>query len=258
MNISNKVAVVSGGASGLGLATSQRLLAEGAKVLVLDLNEDAGQTLAAEYPDKVLFIRTDVTDAQAVEQAIGAAVEQWQRLDICVNCAGIVAAGKVLGRDGALPLTQFSNAIDINLNGTFNVLRVAASHMASGAAGDDSEESEKGVIINTASVAAFDGQSGQAAYSASKAAIAGMTLPIARDLAPHNIRVMTIAPGLFDTPMMKSLPEKVRAPLIEMVQSPKRFGLPEEFADLCCHIIGNPYLNGEVIRLDAAIRMEPK
>lgn len=255
MNISNKVAVVSGGASGLGLATSLRLLAEDAKVLVLDLNEDAGQTLAAQYPDRVLFSRTDVTDAQAVEQRIGSAVEQWQRLDICVNCAGIVAAGKVLGRDGALPLTQFSNAIDINLNGTFNVLRVAALHMASGEAGD---ESEQGVIINTASVAAFDGQTGQAAYSASKAAIAGMTLPLARDLAPHNIRVMTIAPGLFDTPMMKSLPEKVREPLIEMVQSPKRFGLPEEFADLCCHIIGNPYLNGEVIRLDAAIRMEPK
>lgn len=252
MNIANKVAVVSGGASGLGLATSVRLLAEGANVLVLDLNEDAGQTLAAQYPDKVLFSRTDVTDAQAVEQAIGAAVEQWQRLDICVNCAGIVAAGKVLGRDGALPLTQFSNAIDINLNGTFNVLRVAAEHMNCG------DEGEQGVIINTASVAAFDGQTGQTAYSASKAAIAGMTLPLARDLAPYNIRVMTIAPGLFDTPMMKSLPEKVREPLIGMVQSPKRFGLPEEFADLCCHIIGNPYLNGEVIRLDAAIRMEPK
>lgn len=255
MNISNKVAVVSGGASGLGLATSLRLLAEGANVLVLDLNEDAGQTLATQYPENVMFNCTDVTDAQAVEQAMAAAVAQWQRLDICVNCAGIVAAGKVIGREGALPLSQFSKAIDINLNGTFNVLRVAAQHMASDGKGEDGE---RGVIINTASVAAFDGQTGQAAYSASKAAIAGMTLPLARDLAPHNIRVMTIAPGLFDTPMMKSLPEKVREPLIEMVQSPKRFGLPEEFADLCCHIIGNRYLNGEVIRLDAAIRMEPK
>ncbi|MCO4759639.1 MAG: SDR family NAD(P)-dependent oxidoreductase [Oceanospirillaceae bacterium] len=252
MNITNKVAVVSGGASGLGLATSLRLLAEGASVLVLDLNEDAGQTLAAQYPEQVLFSCTDVTNADAVEQAIDDAMAQWQRLDICINCAGIVAAGRVLGREGALPLAQFSNAININLNGTFNVLRVAAEKMAAG------KEGEQGVIINTASVAAFDGQSGQAAYSASKAAIAGMTLPLARDLASHNIRVMTIAPGLFDTPMMTSLPEKVREPLIEMVQSPKRFGLPEEFADLCCHIISNPYLNGEVIRLDAAIRMEPK
>jgi len=253
MNITNKVAVVSGGASGLGLATSQRLLAEGASVIVLDLNNDAGQTLMAQYPLQVRFYRVDVTDADAVEQAISDGFTYLGRLDICVNCAGIVAAGKVLGRDGALPLKQFSNAININLNGTFNVLRVAADKMA--AKGSDDE---RGVIINTASVAAFDGQSGQAAYSASKAAIAGMTLPLARDLAPHNIRVMTIAPGLFDTPMMKSLPEKVREPLIDMVQCPKRFGLPEEFADLCCHIIGNPYLNGEVIRLDAGIRMEPK
>ncbi len=253
MNIIHKVAVVSGGASGLGRATSLRLLAEGASVIVLDLNDDAGQTLVAQYPQQVRFYRVDVTDADAVEQAINDGSAHFGGLDICVNCAGIVAAGKVLGRDGALPLQHFSNAININLNGTFNVLRVAAEKMA--AKGSDDEQ---GVIINTASVAAFDGQTGQAAYSASKAAIAGMTLPLARDLAPHNIRIMTIAPGLFDTPMMKSLPEKVREPLIEMVQCPKRFGLPEEFADLCCHIIGNPYLNGEVIRLDAAIRMEPK
>ncbi|GGK62805.1 SDR family NAD(P)-dependent oxidoreductase [Amphritea balenae] len=253
MNIANKVAVVSGGASGLGLATSLRLINEGAAVIVLDLNDDAGQTLMAQYPQQVRFYQVDVTDATAVEQAISEAVDQLGRLDFCVNCAGIVAAGRVLGREGAMPLQQFSTAININLNGTFNVLRVAAEKMAAKENG-----TEKGVIINTASVAAFDGQSGQAAYSASKAAIAGMTLPLARDLAPHNIRVMTIAPGLFDTPMMKSLPEKVREPLIEMVQSPKRFGLPEEFADLCCHIINNPYLNAEVIRLDAGIRMEPK
>ena len=253
MNIKNKVAVISGGASGLGLATSKRLLAEGASVIVLDLNDDAGQTLMAQYPKQVRFYRVDVTDADAVEQAISDGFTHLGGLDICVNCAGIVAAGKVLGREGALPLKQFSNAININLNGTFNVLRIAAEKMA--AKGSDDE---RGVIINTASVAAFDGQTGQAAYSASKAAIAGMTLPLARDLAPHNIRVMTIAPGLFDTPMMKSLPEKVREPLIDMVQCPKRFGLPEEFADLCCHIISNPYLNGEVIRLDAGIRMEPK
>ena len=253
MNIANKVAVVSGGASGLGLATSLRLLNEGAAVIVLDLNEDAGQTLVAQYPKQVRFYQVDVTDATAVEQAVSEAVAQLGRLDICVNCAGIVAAGRVLGREGAIPLQQFSTAININLNGTFNVLRVAAEKMAAKESG-----TENGVIINTASVAAFDGQSGQAAYSASKAAIAGMTLPIARDLAPHSIRVMTIAPGLFDTPMMQSLPDKVREPLIDMVQSPKRFGLPEEFADLCCHIINNPYLNAEVIRLDAGIRMEPK
>lgn len=253
MNITNKVAVVSGGASGLGLATSLRLLTEGALVLVLDLNDDAGQILKAQYPHQVRFYRVDVTNAAAVERAISDGAAHWGQLDICVNCAGIVAAGKVLGREGALPLKQFSNAININLNGTFNVLRVAAEKMAAKGA-----DKEQGVIINTASVAAFDGQTGQAAYSASKAAIVGMTLPLARDLASHNIRVMTIAPGLFDTPMMKSLPEKVREPLIEMVQCPKRFGLPEEFADLCCHIIGNAYLNGEVIRLDAGIRMESK
>lgn len=253
MNIRNKVAVVSGGASGLGLATSLRLLTEGAQVLVLDMNDDAGQALQAQYPQQVRFYPVDVTDADAVEQALSDGVAQWGRLDICINCAGVVAAGKVLGRDGALPLAQFSHAININLNGTFNVLRVAAEKMAAKGA-----DEEQGVIINTASVAAFDGQTGQAAYSASKAAIAGMTLPLARDLAPHHIRVMTIAPGLFDTPMMQSLPEKVREPLIDMVQCPKRFGLPDEFADLCCHIIANPYLNAEVIRLDAGIRMESK
>ncbi len=253
MKITNKVAVVSGGASGLGLATSERLIAEGTAVIVLDLNDDAGQKLMAQHPEQVKFYRVNVTEADAVEKAITEGVNHFGRLDICINCAGIVAAGRVLGRDGALPLEQFSNAIDINLNGTFNVLRVAAEKMSA-----NDTDGERGVIINTASVAAFDGQSGQAAYSASKAAIAGMTLPLARDLAPHNIRIMTIAPGLFDTPMMKSLPDKVRDPLIQMVQSPKRFGLPAEFADLCCHIISNPYLNGEVIRLDAAIRMEPK
>lgn len=250
IKLHNSVAVVSGGASGLGLATTLRLLEAGTRVLVLDLNNDEGNRLAEQHPEQLRFFCTDVTDAQAVNQAISDTVALWQRLNICINCAGVVAAGKVLGRDGPLPLEHFSDAVNINLNGTFNVLRIAAAHMA--------ERSPSGIIINTASVAAYDGQTGQAAYAASKAAIAGMTLPLARDLAAFNIRVMTIAPGLFDTPMMQSLPEKVREPLIEMVQSPKRFGQPEEFADLCLHIIQNPYLNGEVIRLDAAIRMEPR
>ncbi|WP_206052660.1 SDR family NAD(P)-dependent oxidoreductase [Neptunomonas marina] len=255
MKVEGKVAVVSGGASGLGLATCEHLLNLGARVIVLDLNKAAGDALAARFPQQVFFAPTDVTCEANVRSSIETGVDQFGQLDICVNCAGIVAAGKALDRDGhAAPLAPFRKAIDINLVGVFNVLCVAAEKMATNERADD----DRGVIINTASVAAFDGQTGQAAYSASKAGIVGMTLPLARDLAASNIRVMTIAPGLFDTPMMQSLPESVREPLITMVQSPQRFGDPAEFAALCQHIIENRYLNGEVIRLDAAIRMEPR
>jgi NAD(P)-dependent dehydrogenase (short-subunit alcohol dehydrogenase family) len=256
MNVDNKVAVVSGGASGLGLATSLRLIEQGAKVAVLDRNAEFGESLQAEYPQDVAFYCADVTKDEAIEHALSDVVMRWGKIDICVNCAGIVAAGKVLNREGkAQLLGSFSQAIQINLIGVFNVLRVAAEKMT---LNPPDVDGQRGVIINTASVAAFDGQTGQAAYSASKAGIVGMTLPLARDLAGVGVRVMTIAPGLFDTPMMKSLPQEVREPLIDMVQSPSRFGEPSEFASLCCHIIQNNYLNGEVIRLDAAIRMEPR
>ncbi|WP_293268795.1 SDR family NAD(P)-dependent oxidoreductase [Neptunomonas sp.] len=256
MDIDNKVVVVSGGASGLGLATTLQLIKKGAKVAIVDLNTELGESLQEKYPQHVAFYHADVTHDETIERALSDVVMRWGKIDICVNCAGIVAAGKVLNREGkAQLLGRFSQAIQINLVGVFNVLRVAAEKMALNSPDVDGQ---RGVIINTASVAAFDGQTGQAAYSASKAGIVGMTLPLARDLAATGIRVMTIAPGLFDTPMMKSLPQEVREPLITMVQSPSRFGEPDEFASLCCHIINNNYLNGEVIRLDAAIRMEPR
>ncbi|NVK41007.1 MAG: 3-hydroxyacyl-CoA dehydrogenase [Oceanospirillaceae bacterium] len=255
MDLNNKVVIVTGGASGLGLVTCRQLAAQGAKVAAFDLNEDAGAALADELGQQALFVRVDVTDAASVEAAMTQVVERFGTVHVCINCAGIAPAGKTVGRNGALALEKFAQTININLIGTFNVLRLAAEQMAKN---EPDTGGERGVIINTASVAAFDGQMGQAAYSASKAGIAGMTLPIARDLANLGIRVMTIAPGIFDTPMMKGMPDEVRDPLIQMVQHPKRFGDPEEYASLAAHIIGNRYLNGEVIRLDGAIRMEPR
>ncbi len=254
MELNNRVALITGGASGLGLATTEHLVAQGANVVVCDLNEEAGQALAGRLGKQVLFVNVDVTREGSVKAAIAQAVSTFGTLHICINCAGIAPAGRTVGRHGALALEKFSQVININLIGTFNVLRLAAEQMAT----NDAVDGERGVIINTASVAAFDGQVGQAGYSASKAAVAGMTLPIARDLAGLGIRVMTIAPGIFDTPMMKGMPDTVRDPLIAMVQSPKRFGDPAEYAALAAHIINNAYLNGDVIRLDGAIRMEPK
>ncbi|GGO83637.1 3-hydroxyacyl-CoA dehydrogenase [Marinobacterium nitratireducens] len=255
MDLNNKVVIVTGGASGLGLVTCRRLAARGARIAAFDLNEEAGQALADELGPQGLFARVDVTDAASVEAALAQVVETFGTVDVCINCAGIAPAGKTVGRNGALALEKFAQTININLIGTFNVLRLAAEQMAKN---EPDAGGERGVIINTASVAAFDGQMGQAAYSASKAGVAGMTLPIARDLAKLGIRVMTIAPGIFDTPMMKGMPDEVRDPLIQMVQHPKRFGEPDEYAALAAHIIENRYLNGEVIRLDGAIRMEPK
>ena len=260
MDIKNKVVIVTGGASGLGLVTCQQLAKEGAKIVIFDLNEVAGQAcvdiLNGEATNgEAIFVTVDVTDAASVEAGIARAVDTFGTIHVCINCAGIAPGGKTVGRNGALALEKFSQVININLIGTFNVLRLAAQQMAKNPPGDDGE---RGVIINTASVAAFDGQVGQAAYSASKAAIVGMTLPIARDLAKLGIRVMTIAPGIFETPMMQGMSDEIRDPLIQMVQNPKRFGEPAEFASLAAHIIGNNYLNGEVIRLDGAIRMEPR
>ena len=255
MELQNSVVIVTGGASGLGLVTCQQLAAQGARVAAFDLNEEAGNALVAELGDQAVFARVDVTNVASVEAGIAHVVEAFGRIDACINCAGIAPGGKTVGRNGALPLEKFAQVININLLGTFNVLRLAAEQMAKNTPNADGE---RGVIINTASVAAFDGQVGQAAYSASKAGVVGMTLPIARDLAPLGIRVMTIAPGIFDTPMMKGMTDEVRDPLLKMVQSPKRFGEPKEYAALAAHIISNQYLNGEVIRLDGAIRMEPK
>jgi len=255
MNVKNKVVVVTGGASGLGLVTCQQLAKQGAKIVAFDLNEKAGHALVDELKGQAIFAKVDVTNASSVEAGISLAVETFGTVHVCINCAGVAPGGKTVGRNGALALDKFSQVININLIGTFNVLRLAAEQMAKNEPGDDGE---RGVIINTASVAAFDGQMGQAAYSASKAGVAGMTLPIARDLAKLGIRIMTIAPGIFDTPMMMNMSDDVREPLIQMVQSPKRFGDPEEYASLAVHIINNGYLNGEVIRLDGAIRMESK
>lgn len=255
MDLNNKVVIVTGGASGLGLVTCQQLAKQGAKIAAFDLNEEAGLALVDELKGQAIFAKVDVTDAASVEGGIAQAVEAFGTIHVCINCAGIAPGGKTVGRNGALPLEKFAQVININLIGTFNVLRLAAEQMAKNEPGEDGE---RGVIINTASVAAFDGQMGQSAYAASKAGVVGMTLPIARDLAKLGIRVMAIAPGIFDTPMMKGMTDEVRDPLIEMVQNPKRFGDPEEYASLAAHIISNNYLNGDVIRLDGAIRMEPR
>jgi len=253
MEIKDAVAVVTGGASGLGLATTKRLLDAGAQVVVLDLR---GEEVVRELGERARFARADVTDEDAVAKALDMA-ETMGTLRIVVNCAGTGNAIRVLSRDGVFPLAAFRKIVDINLVGTFNVLRLAAERIAkTEPIGPNGEE--RGVIVNTASVAAFDGQIGQAAYSASKGGVVGMTLPIARDLASKNIRVVTIAPGLFDTPLLASLPEEARASLGKQVPHPSRLGNPDEYGALAVHIIENPMLNGEVIRLDGAIRMAPR
>jgi NAD(P)-dependent dehydrogenase (short-subunit alcohol dehydrogenase family) len=253
MEIRDAVAVVTGGASGLGLATTKRLLDAGAQVVVLDLR---GEEAVRGLGDRARFEQADVTDEAAVAKALDTA-ESLGPLRIVVNCAGTGNAIRVLSRDGVFPLDAFRKVVDINLVGTFNVLRLAAERIAkTEPLGPDGEE--RGVIVNTPSVAAFDGQIGQAAYSASKGGVVGMTLPIARDLASHLIRVVTIAPGLFDTPLLASLPEEARESLGRQVPHPSRLGNPDEYGALAVHIIENPMLNGEVIRLDGAIRMAPR
>jgi NAD(P)-dependent dehydrogenase (short-subunit alcohol dehydrogenase family) len=250
MEIKDAVAVVTGGASGLGLATTKRLLDAGAQVVVLDLR---GEGAVRELGDRARFAQTDVTDEAAVTSALDTA-ETLGTLRIVVNCAGTGNAIRVLSRDGVFPLDAFRKIVEINLVGTFNVLRLAAARIAE----TEPIGEERGVIINTASVAAFDGQIGQAAYSASKGGVVGMTLPIARDLASKAIRVVTIAPGLFDTPLLAGLPEPARESLGKQVPHPSRLGNPDEYGALAVHIIENPMLNGEVIRLDGAIRMAPR
>ncbi|SOZ99874.1 putative 3-HYDROXYACYL-COA DEHYDROGENASE TYPE II OXIDOREDUCTASE PROTEIN [Cupriavidus taiwanensis] len=252
MEIKDNVFIITGGASGLG-AGSARLLAEsGARVVIADLNEAAGQALAAETGGQ--FVRCDVT-SEADGQAAVAAAQSLGRLAGLINCAGIATANKTVGKNGPHPLDAFDKTIRINLVGTFNMIRLAAAAMVQNA---PDSEGERGVIINTASVAAFDGQIGQAAYAASKGGVVGMTLAIARDLARDGVRCMTIAPGLFETPMLLGMPQEVQDALGKMVPFPSRLGRPAEYAKLARSIIENPMLNGEVIRLDGAIRMQPK
>ena len=256
MNVKGSTFLVTGGSSGLGAATARRLAASGANIVIADLNSEAGEALAAELSDKARFVKTNVVSEAEVQTAVATATDTFGGLQGAVNCAGIAIATKVIGREGnPHPLDAFSKVIQVNLIGTFNVIRLAAAALA---AAEPNEAGERGVIINTASVAAFDGQMGQAAYSASKGGVVGMTLPIARDLARSGIRVMTIAPGIFETPMLAGLPEKARLSLGEQVPFPSRLGRPEEYAALAQHIIENEMLNGEVIRLDGAIRMAPR
>ncbi|MEV5651954.1 3-hydroxyacyl-CoA dehydrogenase [Nocardia sp. NPDC052254] len=253
MDIGNAVAVVTGGASGLGLATVTELHGRGAKVVIIDLPSSNGAAVAEELGDGVVFAATDVTDEDQVSAALDAA-QELGALRIAVNCAGIGNAIKTVGKKGAFPLADFGRVINVNLIGTFNVIRLGAERIAAA----EPVGAERGVIVNTASVAAFDGQIGQAAYSASKGGIVGMTLPIARDLASLKIRVMTIAPGLFHTPLFAALPEEAIASLGAQVPHPSRLGDPAEYAALARHIVENPMLNGETIRLDGAIRMSPR
>lgn len=256
MEIKGLVAVVTGGASGLGEATVTRIVENGGRAAILDLNEEKGAALVEKLgSDNVLFVKTNVTSEEDVQSAVNQTVEKFGAIHANVNCAGIGAAQKTVGKNGPFDLATFNKVIQINLVGTFNVIRLAAEKMIQNTPNADGE---RGVIINTASVAAFDGQMGQAAYSASKGGIVGMTLPIARDLAREGIRVNTIAPGLMDTPLFAGAPEKVRNALGAMVPFPQRLGYASEYAHFAAAIIENAYLNGEVIRLDGGIRMQPK
>jgi NAD(P)-dependent dehydrogenase (short-subunit alcohol dehydrogenase family) len=252
VDISGKVFIVTGGASGLGEGTVHMLAGEGAKVVIADLQVEKGQALAAEVGG--VFVKCDVSQEADAQAAVAAATSAGKLMGL-VNCAGIAPAIKTVGKDGAHPLANFSRTISVNLIGTFNMIRLAAEAMCKNA---PESTGERGVLISTASVAAYDGQIGQAAYSASKGGVVGMTLPIARDLARNGIRNMTIAPGIFGTPMLFSMPQEVRDALAASVPFPSRLGTPQDYAKLVKHIIENDMLNGEVIRLDGAIRMAPK
>ena len=255
MQLRGSTYIVTGGASGLGAATARMAVEGGGRVVIADVNDDAGNALAQEMAGAARFVHTDVTDEASAQSCVQAALDAFGAVHVLVNCAGIVHGERVMGKDGPHALASFLRAVNINLVGTFNLIRLTAQAMAKNMANG---EGERGVIVNTASVAAFDGQIGQAAYSASKAGVVGMTLPIARELARSGIRVMTIAPGIFETPMMASLTAEVQDALGKMVPLPPRLGRPAEFASLVREIVGNPMLNGEVIRLDGAIRMAPK
>ena len=256
MDIEGIAAIVTGGGSGLGEATTRALVERGANVGILDLANSPGAAVADELGERARFLEADVTSEEQVQAAIDTVANSFGEIRAVVNCAGIGSATRTVGKGNTpFPLDVFRRSIEVNLVGSFNVIRLAAARMADNEPGDDGE---RGAIVNTASVAAFDGQIGQAAYSASKGGVVGMTLPIARDLARFGIRVCTIAPGLFDTPLLALLPEPARKALGASIPFPPRLGRPPEFASLACEILGNPMLNGEVIRLYGAIRMAPK
>jgi NAD(P)-dependent dehydrogenase (short-subunit alcohol dehydrogenase family) len=255
MELSQLKAVVSGGASGLGHAVAARVIAEGGQVAILDVNDAQGNEAAAALGGRALFVRTDVSKEQEVDAGVAAAAEAFDGVNLAVSCAGILGAGRVLGREGPMAGDYFAKVITVNLVGTFLLAKAAAARMQQN---EPNAEGERGVIVNTASVAAFEGQVGQAAYSASKAGVAGMALPLAREFARLGIRVNTIAPGLFLTPMMAGMPEHIQQSLAAQVPFPSRLGRPEEFADLVAFICTSTMLNAETIRLDGAIRMQPK
>lgn len=256
MNIKNKTVLVTGGASGLGQATVEAVIAGGGNAVILDINEINANKLIDELgEDKVSFISTNIMEEEPVVNAINEIQEKFGALHVAVNCAGTGYPGRILGREAPHPLDAFKLIINLNLVGTFNVMRIAAELMDKNEPGTSGD---KGVIVNTASVAGYEGQIGQSAYSASKAGVIGLTITAARDLARHSIRVCTIAPGIFDTPLMQLAPDKVRDPLLESTQFPHRFGKPSEFAELVLHIVSNTYLNGETIRLDSGMRMQPR
>ena len=256
MQLSEVRAIVTGGVSGLGLAVAEHLAAHGAKLALFDVNDDKGAAAVAALGEgKARYWKTDVTDEAGVSSNVAAARDFMQGLNVVVNCAGILGAGRVLGRDGPMKLSQFQSTVMVNLVGSFNVAKAAADLMQRNDAGEDGE---RGVIVNTASVAAYEGQIGQAAYSASKGGVVGMTLPMARELARFGIRVNTVAPGIFWTPMVDGMPDDVQQSLSASIPFPSRLGQPREFADLVAYILTSRYLNGETIRLDGAVRLAPK
>ena len=255
MQVEDSIFFITGGGSGLGAATARLLAENGAQVFLADVDEEAGEQMASQIGSGAEFVRTDVTDEESVQDALDSVVEIFGSLNGVVNCAGIGPAAKVIGKKGVHDLGLFTKTVEINLVGTFNVVRLAAVRLAEN---EPDDEGERGVIINTASVAAYDGQIGQAAYAGSKGGVVALTLPVARELASSGIRVVTIAPGIFETPMLAALPEDAKESLGKQVPFPPRLGRPEEYAALAKHIVENQMLNGEVIRLDGAIRMAPR
>jgi len=255
MKLNQVKALITGGVSGLGLAVARKFVGGGGQVTLLDINDEAGAAAVAELGDAARYINTDVTSEAGVQAAVGQAVQAMGAVNVAVNCAGIIGAGRVLGREAPMPLDYFAKVIQVNLVGSFNVCKAAGSVMERN---EPNEDGERGVIVSTASVAAYEGQIGQAAYSASKAGIVGMTLPIAREFTRIGVRVMAVAPGIFWTPMVEGMPEHIQESLAASIPFPSRLGRPEEFADLVAHIVENGYFNGETVRLDGAVRLQPK